>query len=274
MSSAYQSSFNALPKTSSTGSFSDAGSEGNAGVNVCPPNSKTMDERGVEFPSSGKFDVNSTEDFTTANSNRGEALIADGPLPLSEIYAQETESPQETLDELGYTPELLLCPGVGLDRRIACAEDVSKFASTEHGQNLARLGSAHVGGDGSVERGKLVQRKKISSDTHGIEAPQGMGDSGVPPRDSDPAEPVLTPVTFAQIIAFAVPALGAVLADPVMSLIDTACVGQISSVHLAALGPNTTIFGFTAMVFSFLGTATTGMVARAHDQGKPAQVSR
>ncbi|KAK3272124.1 hypothetical protein CYMTET_19563 [Cymbomonas tetramitiformis] len=237
-----------------------------------------MDERGVEFPSSGKFDVNSTEDFTTENSNRGETLIADGPLPLSDFYEQETETPQETLegtiDELGYTAEMLLCPGVGLDRRIACPEDVSKFASTEHGQNLARLGSGHVGGDGSVERGKLVQRKRVSSDTHSGKTPQGLGDSGVPPRESDPTEPVLTPVTFSQIIAFAVPALGAVLADPVMSLIDTACVGQISSVHLAALGPNTTVFGFAAMVFSFLGTATTGMVARAHDQGKPAQVSR
>ena len=77
-----------------------------------------------------------------------------------------------------------------------------------------------------------------------------------------------------QITAFAVPALGAVLADPLMSLVDTACVGQVSSIGLAALGPNTTIFMFVGMVFMFLTTATTALVARAHDKGERKEVGR
>lgn len=39
-----------------------------------------------------------------------------------------------------------------------------------------------------------------------------------------------------------------VLADPLMSLIDTACVGQVSAVQLAALGPNTAVFSFVFQV--------------------------
>ena len=73
---------------------------------------------------------------------------------------------------------------------------------------------------------------------------------------------------------FALPALGAVLADPLMSLVDTACVGQISSVGLAALGPNTAVFGFVSMLFQFLTTATTAMVARAYSRGEVKEMSR
>lgn len=38
------------------------------------------------------------------------------------------------------------------------------------------------------------------------------------------------------------------LSDPIMSLIDTGCVGQVSSIQLAALGPNTSIFNFVFQV--------------------------
>lgn len=51
-----------------------------------------------------------------------------------------------------------------------------------------------------------------------------------------------------QVLSVALPALGTVLADPLMSLVDTACVGQLSSVELAALGPNTAIFNFVFQV--------------------------
>ena len=44
------------------------------------------------------------------------------------------------------------------------------------------------------------------------------------------------------------PPTGLTLADPLMSLIDTACVGQVSAVQLAALGPNTFIFNFVFQV--------------------------
>ncbi|KAL4421323.1 hypothetical protein ABPG75_010614 [Micractinium tetrahymenae] len=46
-----------------------------------------------------------------------------------------------------------------------------------------------------------------------------------------------------------------------MSLIDTACVGRVSSVQLAALGPNTAIFNFAFQLFAFLGVGTTNIIA-------------
>ncbi|XP_024356560.1 protein DETOXIFICATION 46, chloroplastic isoform X2 [Physcomitrium patens] len=75
-------------------------------------------------------------------------------------------------------------------------------------------------------------------------------------KAEDEEESVLT-----SIVNLAVPALGAVLSDPIMSLIDTGCVGQVSSVHLAALGPNTSIFNFIFQLFTFLGSATCNLLA-------------
>jgi len=47
-----------------------------------------------------------------------------------------------------------------------------------------------------------------------------------------------------------------------MSLVDTACVGQISATQLAALGPNTAIFNMTFSIFSFMGVALANIIAR------------
>lgn len=64
-----------------------------------------------------------------------------------------------------------------------------------------------------------------------------------------------------EVLCFALPALGSVLADPLMSVVDTAFVGQFSSLHLAALAPNTSIFNLFFQVFTFLGITTTSMIA-------------
>ena len=65
-----------------------------------------------------------------------------------------------------------------------------------------------------------------------------------------------------EIFTLAVPALGALLADPLMSLIDTMFVGRIGVNELTALGPNAAIFQVIFQLFSFLSITTTGMVAR------------
>jgi len=67
-----------------------------------------------------------------------------------------------------------------------------------------------------------------------------------------------------EIFALAVPAVGALLADPLMSLIDTAFVGRLGVKQLTALGPNAAIFQIIFQLFSFLSICTTGMVARHH----------
>mmetsp|Transcript_17221 Transcript_17221/g.58892 ORF Transcript_17221/g.58892 Transcript_17221/m.58892 type:complete len:651 (+) Transcript_17221:560-2512(+) len=65
-----------------------------------------------------------------------------------------------------------------------------------------------------------------------------------------------------EVGALALPALGSLLADPLMSLIDTSCVGNYSSVALAALGPNTAVYNFVFQVFTFLSITTTSNIAR------------
>lgn len=69
------------------------------------------------------------------------------------------------------------------------------------------------------------------------------------------------------ILALALPALGALAADPLVSLVDTAFVGRLGPVPLAALGINTAIFSFAFIIFNFLAFGTTPMVARAVGRG-------
>ena len=56
-------------------------------------------------------------------------------------------------------------------------------------------------------------------------------------------------------------ALGIVLSDPLQSLVDSAALGRRSTLALAALGPNTAIFNAVFQLSSFLGIATTNLVA-------------
>jgi len=65
------------------------------------------------------------------------------------------------------------------------------------------------------------------------------------------------------ILDLAVPALAGLAADPLVSLIDTAFVGQLGPVPLAALGVNTSIFSMTFVLFNFLAYGTTPRVGRA-----------
>jgi putative MATE family efflux protein len=65
------------------------------------------------------------------------------------------------------------------------------------------------------------------------------------------------------IAVLALPALGALVADPLLSLVDTAFVGRIGSDALAALGVASAIFGVAFFVFNFLEYGTTSEVARA-----------
>jgi MATE family multidrug resistance protein len=69
------------------------------------------------------------------------------------------------------------------------------------------------------------------------------------------------------IVRLAVPALGALAADPLVSMVDTVFVGRLGVVPLAALGVNTSIFAMSFIVFNFLAYGTTPMVARAVGRG-------
>jgi len=65
------------------------------------------------------------------------------------------------------------------------------------------------------------------------------------------------------ILDLAVPALAGLAAGPLVSLVDTAFVGQLGAVPLGALGVNTSIFSMTFVIFNFLAYGTTPRVGRA-----------
>ncbi len=69
------------------------------------------------------------------------------------------------------------------------------------------------------------------------------------------------------IFRLAVPALGALLVEPLVSVVDTAFVGRLGAGPLAALGITTALFGLFFVVFNFLAYATTPRVAYALGQG-------
>ncbi|KAI3717331.1 hypothetical protein L1987_68893 [Smallanthus sonchifolius] len=64
-----------------------------------------------------------------------------------------------------------------------------------------------------------------------------------------------------EILKFSGPAAGLWLCGPLMSLIDTAVIGQSSSVELAALGPGTVLCDYMSYGFMFLSIATSNLVA-------------
>ncbi|GAB2291764.1 Protein DETOXIFICATION 46, chloroplastic [Dionaea muscipula] len=64
-----------------------------------------------------------------------------------------------------------------------------------------------------------------------------------------------------EIVKFSGPATGLWICGPLMSLIDTAVIGQSSSTELAALGPGTVLCDNMSYVFMFLSIATSNLVA-------------
>ena len=71
-----------------------------------------------------------------------------------------------------------------------------------------------------------------------------------------------------RILALAVPAVGALLADPLLGVVDTAVAGRVSVTALGALGLGTALLGAGTWVFNFLVYGTTSAVARAIGAGR------
>jgi len=71
-----------------------------------------------------------------------------------------------------------------------------------------------------------------------------------------------------EILKLAVPALGALAAEPLYLLVDTAIVGHLGRSQLAALGIAATILGGLFAIFNFLQYGTTAQVARAGGAGQ------
>eukprot|EP00873_Tetraselmis_striata_P035573 jgi/Tetstr1/455837/TSEL_042628.t1 len=96
------------------------------------------------------------------------------------------------------------------------------------------------------------------------------------------AEVASSTVGFRQILRFVLPTLGIWITNPILSLVDTAVVGQVSAVELAALGPGVLLCDHSAYwltdaadaalavvadVFNFLAIATANLLAVAFASG-------
>ena len=70
-----------------------------------------------------------------------------------------------------------------------------------------------------------------------------------------------------EIVRLAVPALGALAAEPLYVLVDTAIVGHLGTAQLASLAIAATVMSTAFTVFNFLTYGTTAQVARLHGAG-------
>jgi MatE len=80
-------------------------------------------------------------------------------------------------------------------------------------------------------------------------------------------------VTYGAILKFIIPTCSLFIAGPMMSLVDTAVVGQRNSLELAALGPATTLCDSLIYSAVFIAIATTNLLAAAlaDDDAKESQ---
>ena len=77
----------------------------------------------------------------------------------------------------------------------------------------------------------------------------------------------------AEVLRLAVPALGALAAEPLYLLVDTAIVGHLGTPQLAALAIAATVLATAFAIFNFLTYGTTAQVARLSGAGRDADAA-
>jgi putative MATE family efflux protein len=77
-----------------------------------------------------------------------------------------------------------------------------------------------------------------------------------------------------EIVRLALPALGALAAEPLYILVDTGIVGHLGRPQLAALGLAGTVLAGAFTIFNFLTYGTTAVVARASGAGEHERAAR
>ena len=77
-----------------------------------------------------------------------------------------------------------------------------------------------------------------------------------------------------QIITLAIPALGSLVAEPLLALVDTAFMGRVGTDALGSLGVAGAVFGVAFFVFNFLEYGTTTSVAGAVGRADLAEAGR
>src|SRR5215213_5259154 len=77
-----------------------------------------------------------------------------------------------------------------------------------------------------------------------------------------------------EILRLAIPAFGALVAEPLYVLVDTAVVGHLGTDELAGLGVASSVLLTSYFLFIFLAYGTTGAVARLIGAGDPKEAAR
>lgn len=105
--------------------------------------------------------------------------------------------------------------------------------------------------------------------------PLARGHADPPSPPPPPGRPSFLSSPYdAEILALAGPTLVALAADPLLSVVDTVLAGRLGPGELAALGLNSALFTFSFVVFSFLASATTPLIAAADAAGDKAALGR
>ena len=108
------------------------------------------------------------------------------------------------------------------------------------------------------------------SPTEFLSCRRHTGEHPIPPHQPPPKQPRRTTLARPadrRILAIAVPALGALIAEPLFLLADSAIVGRLGTTQLAALGVAGAILATTVNLFIFLAYGTTASVARRAGAG-------
>lgn len=101
--------------------------------------------------------------------------------------------------------------------------------------------------------------------------PRAEHTAGQTTKTSPPAAPPLTArARDREVARLALPALGALAAEPTYLLVDTAIVGNLGTTQLAGLAIAATFLGSAFWLFNFLAYGTTARVSRLHGAGDPA----
>src|SRR5262245_51505093 len=77
-----------------------------------------------------------------------------------------------------------------------------------------------------------------------------------------------------QILLLGLPALGALAAEPLYVLVDTAIVGHLGTTQLASLAIAATVLSTAFTIFNFLTYGTTAQVARLHGANRHEDAAR
>mgnify|MGYP001016715630 CR=1 FL=1 len=102
------------------------------------------------------------------------------------------------------------------------------------------------------------------------EEPHSRGGADAPQRRTEEPRASIP----RQIVALALPALGALVAQPLFTVIDSAMVGHLGTPELAGLGIASTVLNTVVGVFVFLAYSTTAIAGRALGAGRPDRAIR